>query len=172
MTLRSDLLGDAAPLARTAPRGAAPVGYLTELPPIEAAAVLYFRSWCEGGEARDRIGSDFRLILDPVAAEYAVAHFDALMQTVLCGARRPVMRHGLDCRCFGGDESAFANMVAAAAGGDEADAMLFAAGLLCAPAAEEAVRLAGCLRPLFLRVATMTRRPAPATYDIPADCKH
>lgn len=130
-------------------RGAAPVGRLEELPPAERTAILCLRAWCEGGAARDGVAAHFRQSTSPLAAELALAAFDALVQTMLCGARRPLTRHGLDCRCFGGHECAFANLVVAAALGDRDEALLFAAGLLCAPAAEEAVELAAGLLPVL-----------------------
>ncbi|WP_323370621.1 hypothetical protein [Sulfitobacter sp. F26204] len=36
------------------------------------------------------------------------------------------MRHSVDCKCLGADESCFANFIAAAAEGEHEDAMLFA----------------------------------------------
>ena len=149
--------GDKAAAAE-APRGASPVGYLHELPAAELAAVLYLRCWCEGGPSRDRIAGDFRQMLGEDAAGAALADFDALVETALRGARRPLMRHGIHCRCFGGDESAFANMIAAAVGQDPDDAMLFALTLMSAPAAFEVVRLAGALSQVFLRVARHAAR--------------
>jgi transposase InsO family protein len=44
-------------------RGAAPVGYLQELPAVELAAILYLRVWCAGGVTKDPIARDFRLLL-------------------------------------------------------------------------------------------------------------
>ena len=147
----------------TAQRGAAPVGQLGDLPGIELAAIVYLRSWCDSGAARDIIARDFQLVFaNPDAAAAAVTSFDHLMDVALRGARRPLMRHGLQCKCFGGDESAFANMVAAAVTGDREDAMLFASTLLSGPAAFEAVRLAGTLAPAFLRLArSVPAAPAP-----------
>ncbi len=136
-----------------APRGAAPVGYLRDLLPLELTAVLYARCWCEGAASRARLEGDFRQVLGPEDAVEALATFDALMEITITRARRPLMRHGLACQCFGGDECALANMIAAAAEQDRDEAMLFASILMSGAAAFEAVCLAGLLGRAFLRIA-------------------
>ncbi len=155
MKMRFEFPGAQAP---TSPqRGAAPVGYLQELPPVEMAAVLYLRAWCEGGAERQKIARDFRCVMGNEAGLAAVEDFDALMTTLLGRARRPLMRHGLACKCVGGDESAFAQMIAAAAAQDRDDAMLFAGALTKGDAAWAVVQIAGQLGQVFLRLA---RRPS------------
>lgn len=70
------------------------------------------------------------------------------------------MRHGATCTCLGGDEAAFAHLIAAAAAGDHEDAMAFALILMQANAAWQAVQLA---RGVGLSLLQMTRvRPAAA----------
>lgn len=145
-------------------RGAAPVGFLHELPPIELAAIVYLRAWCEGGTDRQMIAKDFRLVMDDGAGATAVEDFDALMTALLKDARRPVMRHGLGCKCFGGDESVFANMMAAAVGRDRDDAMLFASTLMTGHAAWAAVQLAERLGQVFLRLARAPDRARTPTH--------
>src|SRR5690606_10252229 len=130
-------------------------GMLRELPALEATAILFLRAWCQGGLARNQIAQDLAGVLSAADAQTAVADFDALMSLVLSGARRNLMRHDLRCGCFGGDESAFAQMIAASASADSDDAMLFAATLLAGPAAFEAVHLARCLAQPFLRLARL-----------------
>lgn len=105
-------------------RGGAPVGVLSELPPVELAAILYLRHWFSGNHAQ--VWRDFSRTFDRADAAVAMASFEDLMRTVQNHARRPLLRHGLDCACFGGDECAFAQFVAAATSGDEHDAMTFA----------------------------------------------
>ncbi len=134
-------------------RGAAPVGILNELPQVELAAIIYLRAWCAGGADREIIAKDFCLVMGQAEATLAVEDFDALMTTLLNSARRPVMRHGLGCTCFGGDESAFANMIAAAASQDHEDAMLFASTLMAGHAAWSVVQLATRLGQVFLRLS-------------------
>jgi hypothetical protein len=145
-------------------RGAAPVGFLHELPPVELAAIIYLRAWCEGGSSRQIIDKDFCLVMGKEAGAKADRSFDALMAMFLNNARRPVMRHGLGCKCFGGDESAFANMIAAAAGQDREDAQLFACTLMTGHAIWSAVQLALGLGQAFLRLATMPDRTLVPTH--------
>ena len=123
-------------------RGAAPVGHLAELPDVERGAVLFLRHWCEGDAARAAIARDFALVFgSEQGAELAQAQ-DQLMRLVLGQARRPLMRHSDGCTCIGGDESAFAQMIAAAASGDEELATLFALTLIAAPAVAPVLKLA------------------------------
>lgn len=109
--------------APKSPRGGAPVGVLSELPPVELAAILYLRHWFSGNRAQ--VWRDFSNALGRADAVVVMASFEDLMCSVQNHARRPMMRHGLDCKCFGGDECAFAQFVAAAASGDEHEAMTF-----------------------------------------------
>ena len=39
----------------TPPRGGAPVGFLTELPQVEAAAVCFLRHWCESSQTQKQV---------------------------------------------------------------------------------------------------------------------
>lgn len=105
------------------PRGGAPVGVLSELPPVELAAILYLRHWFSGNH--EQVWCDFSNAFNRADAAVAMASFEDLMRSVQNHARRPIMRHSLECECFGGDECAFAQFVAAAASGDEHDAMTF-----------------------------------------------
>ncbi|MDA9789525.1 hypothetical protein N9B69_00800 [Amylibacter sp.] len=112
--------------APIAPRGGAPVGFLSELPAVEAAAVCFLRLWCESPETQTRAITDLNDLLGPAHGPLAV---DSLGQ--MCGlfsryARRPVMRHHSGCSCLGADEACFANLVAEAAVGHRDDAFLFA----------------------------------------------
>ena len=146
-------------------RGGAPVGALHELSPIELAAIVYLRAWCAGGADRGMIARDFQLVLGDGASPF-VKDFDDLMTTVLENARRPVMRHGLGCTCFGGDESVFANLVAAAAAQDRDDALLFASTLMRGHAAWAAVELSMRLGQVFLRLARMPNQGPSPTHDL------
>lgn len=134
-------------------RGAAPVGHLCELPALEKTAVFYFRAWCAGEPDRGVIAMDLRLVMGEIAGDEAADDLNALMTALTRHARRPIMHHALDCGCLGGDESAFANMIAAAAVQDVDDALLFAAALTRGHAAYPVVQLAQRLALAFLRVA-------------------
>ncbi len=152
--------------ARISPpnRGGAAVGQLQELPPVELTAVLYLRAWCEGGAHRDRIAQDFRLLLGDETGCRRFEDFDSLLRLCLSNARCPLVRHGLTCRCFGGHESVFAQMIAAAAAQDREDAMMFAATFLNGQAAWQAVQLADDLGQVFLRIARRTPKELRPTH--------
>lgn len=107
-------------------RGAAPVGFLTELDGLEAAAVIYLRLWCDGPEARAEVCSDLQTGLGQARGTKAIKAFEQLCMLCTTHGRRPLMRHGVKCKCLGADESCFANFVATAAEGDREDAMLMA----------------------------------------------
>ena len=152
------------PPAPPVPRGAAPVGQMDELPRLEAIAILFLRMWCDGGATRQRMQADLTLALGQEDAAAAADLFDDLMKLTLSCARRPLMRHGVPCACFGGDECAFANMLAAATIGDREEAMLFSAILITGQAAWPAIALAQQLSPYLLR---FTRAAQHATGDLP-----
>ena len=153
MTVRFDTLLP----ADAASRGGAPVGQLDELPTLEIVAIMFLRMWCDGGANRDRMAQDLALALGPHDADTATAIFDELMRLTLSCARRPLMRHGVPCRCFGGDECAFANMLGAAVTGDKEEAMLFSSILINGQAAFPAMSLAHDLSPFLLRFVRATQ---------------
>ena len=132
----------ASPVEAAGPRGGAPVGMLSELPLLERAAILVLRLWRDGTPGQAQIAHDLALAFGPARAGAQLDRIDALLGIVLAGARRPMMRHGAECQCFGGDESAFANMVAAAVIGERDDAMVFALALIAPNHAFAAVQAA------------------------------
>ena len=107
-------------------RGRAPVGFITELDGIEAAAVIYLRLWCDGPDAQAQVWNDFASELGPENGRKALKSFEDLSALCKRFGRRPLMRHSVQCKCLGADESCFANFVATAATGDREDAMLLA----------------------------------------------
>ncbi|MDG2405948.1 MAG: hypothetical protein P8M25_13645 [Paracoccaceae bacterium] len=123
-------------------RGAAPVGHLQDLTPIEAGAVLYLRLWCEGSDAQAQINSDFRLGLGTESGDDAFAALSRLNELIIQNGRRPLIRHALECRCIGADESCFATMIASAADNDYEDSLLLASLMVKAPVASVAASLA------------------------------
>ncbi|MDF0603339.1 hypothetical protein P1J78_21635 [Psychromarinibacter sp. C21-152] len=126
----------------TGRRGGTPVGYITELDAVSAAAVLYFRLWCEGAGERAQVESDFRVHLGPEAGRAAVRGLSELCALCARHGRRPLMRHGVTCRCLGGDECCFATLVGAAAEGDREDALMLAMTMIRADMAPAVVGLA------------------------------
>ncbi|KMW59781.1 hypothetical protein AIOL_004765 [Candidatus Rhodobacter oscarellae] len=107
-------------------RGGAPVGYVAELGPVEAGAVLYLRLWCDGPEAQTQVWNDFVTALGHERGRSALKSFETLCDLCVQHGRRPLMRHHVTCKCFGADESCFANFVGYASEGEREDALLIA----------------------------------------------
>lgn len=144
------------------PRGGAPVGVLAELPPVELAAIHYLRLWFSGHQ--EQVWRDFSNSFGRADAEIAMASFSDLMRSVQEHTRRPLMRHSPTCECFGGDECAFAQLVAAATSGDEHDAMTFALHLFQGVQARSALGDAAMCGHAFSSMANSKRaaQPRPA----------
>ncbi|MFW8594893.1 hypothetical protein [Cribrihabitans neustonicus] len=136
------------------PRGGAAVGQLGSLPPLEAGAVVNFRHWFSGPDARAQLRADFEDTLGPAAGQAAFETFGTLCNFCATHGRRPLVRHGLTCVCLGADEACFANLVAAAAEGAEDDARLLAA-LIVRPAEAPA------LAELAAHYADLLHQPLP-----------
>lgn len=145
---------DLATAAGQTPRGAAAVGLVAELPVLEQGAVLLMRHWCAGAEGRSAVQSDFAFALGPERGAVAVEGLAHLLGLITQHSRRPFMQHAPQCNCLGGDESAFALMVAAATAGDTEDAMALALTLMPPAIAFEAVR---CAEGLGLYIQAMAR---------------
>lgn len=107
-------------------RGAAPVGFVSDLDQIEAASVIYLRLWNDGPDAQAQVWADFAAGLGPDAGRAALKSFESLCTLCETYGRRPFMHHAVPCKCLGADESCFANFIAAAALGEREDAMLIA----------------------------------------------
>ena len=107
-------------------RGGAPVGFITELDPIEAATVIYLRLWCDGPESQANVANDFADALGQDHGRRALQSFERIWELCANHGRRPLMRHSVQCKCLGADESCFANFIARAAEGEREDALLIA----------------------------------------------
>lgn len=123
-------------------RGGAAVGMLEDMPPLERGVVQLLRQWCDGEAARIAVAEDFTAIFGAEQAAIEVNNLAHLITLMVQMGRRPLMRHQTNCSCLGGDESAFAQMVAAATAGDREDAMAFALTMLPPDIAFEAVQVA------------------------------
>ncbi|MEL6418599.1 MAG: hypothetical protein AAF088_21580 [Pseudomonadota bacterium] len=123
-------------------RGGAPVGYVTELEPIEAGAVLYLRLWCDGPESQAQVWNDFAVALGPKHGRKALESFERLCDLCVRHGRRPLMRHHVTCKCLGADESCFANFVGYAREGEREDALLIATTIVRPDMAPSLVGLA------------------------------
>ena len=149
-------------------RGAAPVGHLDDLDPVEATAVLCLRLWCEGPEAQAQVWADFATTLGPSAGRAALADFEELCGLCLRHARRPLMRHGLGCRCLGADEACFAAFIGYAAEGRTEDAFLMAAAMVRPDLAHALTGLAQSVGLAFRRMALRAGAQASVSGPAPA----
>lgn len=111
-------------------RGGAPVGYVAELGPVEAGAVLYLRLWCDGPDAQMQVWQDFATALGPQTGRKALKSFETLCDLCARHGRRPLMRHHVSCKCLGADESCFANFIGYASEGEREDALLIAMNIV------------------------------------------
>ena len=107
-------------------RGGTPVGFITELDEIEAASIIYLRLWSDGPESQANVWTDFTSSFGSDQGRTILKSFEHLCNLCAQYGRRPLMRHSVQCKCVGSDESCFANFIGAAAAGDRDDAMMIA----------------------------------------------
>ena len=142
--------------AMTPHRGGAPVGFVAELGPVEASAVFYFRLWSDGPHSQARVWDDFATLLGVEAGRQALNSFETLHRLCAQHGRRPLMRHNVDCKCLGADESCFANFIGYASEGVREDALLIATTIVRPDMAPSIVELAQdfglALRRMVLRI--------------------
>lgn len=146
-------------------RGGAAVGYLTELDQVQAGAVRALRLWADGSDSRMVLRSEFEAQLGSASALHALESFDDMYQLCARFGRRPLMRHGVNCRCLGGDEAGFANFIAVAAEGDREEAMWIATTLVRADAAPVLVDLAQTFALYLSQLASPVFATAPVTHQ-------
>lgn len=108
------------------PRGGAAVGQLKELGTVEASSVIYMRLWTEDAGRREMMGHEFMHALGAEAGMRATQALAEMTYLMAQHGRRPLMRHAIDCKCLGGDEACFAQLVGLAAEGDLHEATLMA----------------------------------------------
>ncbi len=141
-------------------RGGAPVGFLSELGPLEAGAILYLRLWCDGQVAQQQVWNDFAKTLGPATGRKALASFERLCELCLRHGRRPLMRHHVACSCIGADESCFANLIGYACDGEREDALQIAMTFVRPDIAPSIVALAQDFGLALKRMAIKTDRPS------------
>ena len=107
-------------------RGGAPVGFMAELDGVGAASVIYLRMWYDGPVSKADVWNDFSSSLGTDDGRRALKAFENLCSLCLQHGRRPMVRHAINCKCIGSDESCFANFITTAANGEREDAMLIA----------------------------------------------
>lgn len=145
-------------------RGGAAVGLVTDLPEVEAGAVLYFRLWADGPEGQASVWNALASSLGAGPARPAMKAFERLCVLTGTQCRRRLMHHSVSCACLGADEAVFANMVAAASTGDREEAAMFAALIVrpdMAPAAAYLAEQFGvALRQSLVRTARANVSPS------------
>lgn len=151
----------------TGSRGGAPVGFISELPQVDAASVCFLRLWCESAETRHQADEDLYDLLGPRHGPVAVDSLRQMCEVFSQFARRPVMRHHSGCSCLGADEACFANLVSEAATGQREDALMFAMLMVRADFAPVLVGLAEQFG-LALQVLTRSVRSAEPAQKVPA----
>jgi hypothetical protein len=107
--------------------GAAPVGRLAELPPLERQVICWLRLWSEGPAGRATAIDEFADRHGRPATERLATRFGELLLVMARHARRPLLGHAPGCPCVGGDECVLARFVALAAEGAREEAILMAA---------------------------------------------
>lgn len=117
--------------------GAAPIGHIDHLPPLEQFAVLCLRGLGRGPELPQFLTRKF----GPDMADRLMARCDDLAQFLTRHAHRPLMRHSPGCPSLGADEAVFAHLCRLADTGDTEELRIFAMTLCRAD-------LAPCLMPL------------------------
>lgn len=135
-------------------RGGAPVGHLAELNAIEAGAVIYWRLWATGPNGQRKTHADFCRVLGQKNGLEAVNALAQIFDICVRHGRRPLMRHDLDCKCLGADESCIANFIGYASECRREDAALIATWIvtpdLCMPMAALAQTFGLALRRMAL----------------------
>ena len=104
--------------------GGATVGDLRAMDGARALAILMFRDWFEGGCGQARVADLFEEALGAAAGPVATDAFGACLDGLGRHARRPLVRHALQCNCVGADEAVFAQLLESAATGAREDAMM------------------------------------------------
>ena len=107
-------------------RGAASVGRLMDLGPVEAGAVLYMRLSWTNPDALDLLERDFVPLLGLSAGQAAARGFLQMASLCQIHGRRPLCPHSQTCACLGGDEAWFAHLLASAAEGASEEALMMA----------------------------------------------
>lgn len=124
-------------------RGAAAVGQLTEVSPWEAELILNMRLWQDGPTGQTQVWTIYAETFGQAEGRQHLHSFERLLGLIDANMLRPLVRHGVACRCIGSDEAVFANMVRFASDGELHEASLIATLLVRPSHAEHVAVLAG-----------------------------
>lgn len=147
-------------------RGGAPVGFVSDLDPVAAGAVLYLRLWCDGPDAQAQVCTDFATALGPEQGRRVLKAFEGLCDLCIRHGRRPLMRHHVACKCLGADESCFANFVGYASEGERENALLIAMTIVRPDIAPSLVGLAQDFGLALRQMAITAQRTSPRTQTL------
>jgi hypothetical protein len=106
--------------------GAAPVGRLAELPPLEREVIHCLRLWCAGPDGPGAVSRELAARHGALIGRGLAADFGELVRTMAGHSRRPLVGHAPGCPCAGADECVFARFAALAAEGAREEAILMA----------------------------------------------
>lgn len=143
-------------------RGAAPVGKVADLGPLEAAAVSCLRLWCDSPEGRRKVRDDLSQILGPMAGDAVLHAIEEFCSLCALHGRRALARHDPACQCLGADEACLAHLVALATEGEREDALLIATLLVRPDVSLHLVAAAQALGLALLRGSLKATRHAAA----------
>ncbi len=124
-------------------RGAAAVGHLTEVTPWEAELILNMRLWMDGPRGQEQVWTAYAAAFGAAEGRRQLRTFERLLWLIETNMLRPLVRHGVACRCIGSDEAVFANMVRFASEGELHEASLIATLLVRPAHAEQVAVMAG-----------------------------
>ena len=143
--------------------GAAQVGVLTDLCPVERSAVIALRAWCDGPDGQTYVWQCFAAHHGPERGAAALRCFESLSRLVLRNARRPLAHHSVCCRCAGADECWFARLISLAGENAREDALMLALAFVQPHVALEVVHLAQQVALLLPPIDRPDARPAQVT---------
>ncbi|MFW2544825.1 hypothetical protein ACN2XU_19495 [Primorskyibacter sp. 2E107] len=134
--------------------GASVVGQLSDIAPWEAELILSMRLWMEGPEGQAEVWNGFARCFGAIEGRAEMRTFESLLTSLCTFARRPLVRHGLACRCIGSDEAILKTLVREATCRDLAEAAMIACLLVPARHAEPLAQMAAQVGRAMQRMAT------------------
>ena len=81
-------------------------------------------------DLQNKFWSNITYDLGITKTRQAIDAFDEIFTLCVKYSRRPIMKHDLECKCIGGDESCFANIIGFAQVDELEDALLLASNLV------------------------------------------
>ncbi len=104
--------------------GAAAIGTTDSVDPQSLRIIDLVRRWGGGPDRRQEVWNALAVELGPARARRALKSLEEFLDLIQSHGRRPLVRHGVGCRCIGSDETIIAHFVRIATEGEREDAML------------------------------------------------